>query len=49
MRASPRLDSGPLRMLPRFTSVSVILVKDGQVVVQSVGDVGHLVREVSGG
>lgn len=44
-----RLDSGPLRLLPRFTSVSVILVKDGQVVVQSVGDVGHLVREVSVG
>lgn len=44
-----RLDSGPLRMLPRFTSVSVILVKDGQVVVQSVGDVGHLLREADSG
>lgn len=43
-----RLDSGPLRMLPRFTSVTVILVKDGQVVVQSVGDIGHLVREAVG-
>ena len=42
------LDSGPLRVLPRFTSVSVILVKDTNVVVQSMGDVGHLVREVAG-
>jgi probable phosphoglycerate mutase len=43
-----RLDSGPLRMLPRFTSVTVVLVRDGQVVVQSVGDVGHLLRERPG-
>ena len=44
-----RLDSGPLRLLPRFTSVSVIAVKEGQVVVQSIGDVGHLVRESADG
>ena len=44
-----RLDSGPLRMLPRFTSVTVIMVKEGQVVVQSVGDVGHLLRETASG
>ncbi len=43
-----RLDSGPLRLLPRFTSVTVVLVKDGRVVVQSMGDVGHLVRESVG-
>ena len=43
------LDSGPLRMLPRFTSVTVVVVKDGQVVVQSVGDVGHLLRETVDG
>ncbi|MDQ6748961.1 MAG: histidine phosphatase family protein [Candidatus Dormibacteraeota bacterium] len=40
-----RLDSGPLRLLPRFTSISVVLVKDDLVVVQSIGDVGHLLRE----
>jgi len=40
-----RLDSGPLRLLPRFTSVSVVLFKDERVVVQSIGDVGHLARE----
>ena len=40
-----RLDSGPLRLLPRFTSVSVVLLKDDRVVVQSIGDIGHLVRE----
>ena len=40
-----RLDSGPLRLLPRFTSVSVVLFKEDRVVVQSIGDVGHLVRE----
>ena len=43
------LDSGPLRMLPRFTSVTVVVVKDGQVVVQSLGDVGHLLRETANG
>ena len=43
------LDSGPLRMLPQFTSVTVVVVKDGQVVVQSVGDVGHLLRETVNG
>jgi broad specificity phosphatase PhoE len=40
-----KLDSGPLRVLPRFTSVSVVLFKDERVVVQSIGDVGHLLRE----
>ena len=44
-----RLDSGPLRMLPWFTSVTVVMVKDGDVVVQSVGDVGHLLRETADG
>ena len=40
-----KLDSGPLRMLPQFTSVSVLRLKEERVVVQSIGDVGHLVRE----
>ena len=44
-----KLDSGPLRMLPRFTSVSVILLRDDRVVVQSIGDVGHLARESADG
>ena len=44
-----RLDSGPLRILPQFTSVSVVLLKDERVVVQSIGDIGHLVREVGAG
>jgi probable phosphoglycerate mutase len=43
-----KLDSGPLRMLPRFTSVSVVLLKDDLTVVQSIGDVGHLLREPTG-
>ncbi|MFN2466124.1 MAG: histidine phosphatase family protein [Candidatus Dormibacteria bacterium] len=43
-----KLDSGPLRMLPRFTSVSVISLKDELAVVQSIGDVGHLLREAPG-
>ena len=44
-----KLDSGPLRMLPRFTSVSVVLLKDDRAVVQSIGDVGHLAREEADG
>lgn len=44
-----KLDSGPLRMLPRFTSVSVVLLRDDRVVVQSIGDVGHLARESADG
>jgi probable phosphoglycerate mutase len=40
-----QLDSGPLRVLPQFTSVSVLLIKDERLVVQSIGDVGHLARE----
>jgi probable phosphoglycerate mutase len=40
-----KLDSGPLRVLPQFTSVSVLLIKDDRIVVQSIGDVGHLIRE----
>lgn len=40
-----QLDSGPLRVLPRFTSVSVVALKDDRVVVQSIGDIGHLLRE----
>jgi broad specificity phosphatase PhoE len=39
------LDSGPLRVLPQFTSVSVLRIKDDRIVVQSIGDVGHLTRE----
>jgi probable phosphoglycerate mutase len=44
-----KLDSGPLRVLPLFTSVSVLLVKGDRMVVQSIGDVGHLAREKPGG
>lgn len=40
-----KLDSGPLRMLPRFTSVTVVMLKDDLTVVQSIGDIGHLLRE----
>lgn len=40
-----QLDSGPLRVLPQFTSVSVVLIKDDRIVVQSIGDVGHLAGE----
>jgi broad specificity phosphatase PhoE len=44
-----KLDSGPLRLLPQFTSVSVLRVKDARIVVQSIGDVGHLTREITPG
>ena len=40
-----KLDSGPLRVLPRFTSVTVLLIKDDRIVVQSIGDVAHLAGE----
>ncbi len=40
-----RLDSGPLRLLPQFTSVTVLRILDDRIVVQSIGDVGHLARE----
>ena len=33
---------GQLRVMPQFTSVSVVAVKGDQVVVQSIGDVTHL-------
>jgi 2,3-bisphosphoglycerate-dependent phosphoglycerate mutase len=33
---------GQLRVLPQFTSVSVVAFKDDQVVVQSIGDATHL-------
>ena len=33
---------GQLRLMPQFTSVSVVAVKGDQVVVQSIGDVTHL-------
>ena len=33
---------GQLRVLPQFTSVSVVAVKDDQVVVQSIADATHL-------
>jgi len=33
---------GQFRVLPQFTSVSVVVVKGDQVVVQSIGDVTHL-------
>jgi hypothetical protein len=32
-------------VLPQFTSVSVLRIKDDRIVVQSIGDVGHLTRE----
>jgi probable phosphoglycerate mutase len=44
-----KLDAGPLRLLPQFTSVSVVALKDDRVVVHSIGDTGHLVRERSDG
>jgi probable phosphoglycerate mutase len=37
-----KLDGSPLRVLPRFTSVSVVAVKDDLMVVQSIADIGHL-------
>jgi broad specificity phosphatase PhoE len=40
-----KLDSGPLRLLPRFTSVTVLLLKDDRIVVQSIADVAHLTGE----
>ncbi len=33
---------GQLRMLPEFTSVSVVAVKDDQVVIRSIADATHL-------
>lgn len=33
---------GALRLMPQYTSVSVVAIKDEQVVVQSIGDVTHL-------
>lgn len=39
---------GRLRILPQFTSVSVLAVKDGQVVVHSMGDVTHLTSPGAG-
>ncbi|HKA51365.1 MAG TPA: histidine phosphatase family protein [Candidatus Dormibacteraeota bacterium] len=36
------LSWGQLRVMPQFTSVSVVAVKGDQVVVQSIGDVTHL-------
>jgi len=38
------LEHGRLPLLPQFTSVSVVLAKDDRLVVQSIGDVGHLAR-----
>jgi probable phosphoglycerate mutase len=40
-----KLEGSPLRVLPRFTSVSVVAVKDELTVVQSIADIGHLLRE----
>jgi broad specificity phosphatase PhoE len=40
-----RLDSGALRMLPGFTSVTVLLLKNDRIVVQSIADVAHLAGE----
>ena len=37
---------GQLRLMPQFTSVTVLAVKGEQVVVQSIGDVTHLAVEV---
>jgi broad specificity phosphatase PhoE len=36
------LDWSRFRLVPQFTSVSVVAVKDDQVVVRSIGDVTHL-------
>ncbi|HXM56200.1 MAG TPA: histidine phosphatase family protein [Candidatus Dormibacteraeota bacterium] len=33
---------GQLRMMPQFTSVSVVAIKDDQVVIQSIADATHL-------
>ena len=38
---------GQFRVLPQFTSVSVVAVKGDQVVVRSIGDVTHLAGQVS--
>jgi broad specificity phosphatase PhoE len=40
-----KLDFGALRMLVQFTSVSVLRIKGDRMVVQSIGDIGHLARE----
>lgn len=37
-----KLNGTPLRVLPRFTSVSVVAIKDDITMVQSIGDIGHL-------
>jgi probable phosphoglycerate mutase len=41
------LEFGQLRMLVQFTSVSVVAMKDDFAVVQSIGDIGHLLREAA--
>ena len=43
-----KLEELPLRVLPQFTSVSVVALKDDRVVVHSIGDIGHLLRERAG-
>ncbi|HEV3232605.1 MAG TPA: histidine phosphatase family protein [Candidatus Dormibacteraeota bacterium] len=40
-----KLEWGAFRLLVEFTSVSVVRFKDDLVVVHSIGDTGHLVRE----
>jgi len=37
-----KLEFGALKVLPQFTSVTVILFKDERVVVQSIADISHL-------
>jgi len=44
-----QLDFGQLRVLPRYTSVSVLVFKDDLAVVQSIADIGHLSPRQSGG
>ena len=39
---------GQLRIMPQYTSVTVLAVKDGQVVVHSVADATHLAARHSG-
>ena len=39
------LSWGQLRVMPQFTSVTVLAVKDEQIVVRSIADATHLTEE----
>ena len=43
-----KLELGALKVLPQFTSVTVLLFKDERVVVQSIADISHLAVLQSG-